>query len=278
MSTGTLTKETASTKKLRIQDVTAEPIVMILDQAQPNIDVQIEHGTQVTLFLRLQSKSHSINVMIDDDATAECICLQDAGDDQSISIEQKSTLGKNANVHWRNITLGSKRVLHDLVSHIKGTDSKSSVDWIFYSKNREKHQLRARNTFDAERGRGEIRMHGVAEDHAHAICEGMIEITGKGSGTDTYLTEKTLMLDASAKVDAVPGLEIKTNDVKASHSATVTKVSPEDLFYFASRGVEKKEARRMYIEGFLNDLVQNISDKNIREVVLQEIAKRYAHS
>jgi Fe-S cluster assembly scaffold protein SufB len=66
------------------------------------------------------------------------------------------------------------------------------------------------------------------------------------------------MLDASAKVDAIPALEIKTNDVKASHSASITKISPETLFYLQSRGIEEAAARSMFVEGFLGELLRNL--------------------
>lgn len=119
---------------------------------------------------------------------------------------------------------------------------------------------------------------GVAEQKAHTLFDGMIEITKNGGGTDTYLTESTLMLDATAKVDAIPGLEIKTNDVKASHSATVTKVSEEDLFYFASRGIEEREARKMYVMGFLGALLGKLQEENVRTQIQEEIKAKYLHS
>jgi Fe-S cluster assembly scaffold protein SufB len=103
----------------------------------------------------------------------------------------------------------------------------------------------------------------------------MIEISPGGGGTDTYLTEDVLMLDRTAKVDAIPGLEIKTNDVKASHSATVTRVTPEDLFYFSARGIPEHEARAMYIQGFLSDLAQKIGDERSRLLVLREVERKY---
>jgi Fe-S cluster assembly protein SufB/Fe-S cluster assembly protein SufD len=77
------------------------------------------------------------------------------------------------------------------------------------------------------------------------------------------------MLDPTAKVDAIPGLEIKTNDVKASHSATVSRVTSEDLFYFAARGIEETIARQMYIEGFLVEVVDKIEDSALQEEMKQ---------
>jgi Fe-S cluster assembly scaffold protein SufB len=214
-------------------------------------------------------------VELEDDAKLDMVCIELAPPNATITITQKSTLGRNATLHLRNITLGGGSVTHDVVSHILGEGSESSIDWIFYGKGSEKQQLSARNIFDAPDGRGEMTVHGVAENEARTAFTGFIEITKNGRGTDTFLTEKTLMLDTTAKVDAVPGLEIKTNDVKASHSASVSKVSDEDLFYFASRGISETIARRMYVEGFLGALVQKFTGEKTRELVLHEIVKKY---
>ena len=101
----------------------------------------------------------------------------------------------------------------------------------------------------------------------------MIEITEKGRGTNTYLTEDVLMLDSTAHVDAVPALEIRTNDVKASHSATVSRVTAENLFYLQSRGIPETKARQMFVEGFLGALTERIADSGIREKVAEAILR-----
>jgi Fe-S cluster assembly protein SufD len=136
-------------------------------------------------------------------------------------------------------------------------------------KGTEKQSVDVRNVFDATNGAGEITLKGIAEEKALAVCNGMIEITERGRGTDTYLTEDVLMLDSTAKVDAIPGLEIRTNDVKASHSATVSRVTAEDLFYLQSRGIDVLTARRMFVDGFLAGLAESISHTALRENVLR---------
>ena len=118
-------------------------------------------------------------------------------------------------------------------------------------------------------------MKGIAQDKAHAAAHGIIMIGPQGNGTDTYLTQSVLMLDATAKVDAVPALEIKTNDVKASHSASVARVSPEDLFYFASRGIPAKEARQMFVEGFLGEVVQRFPDETAEKTIMNALRDAY---
>jgi len=217
---------------------------------------------------------HITEIFLADNAELSLLFAQKS-DAQNLTIRQRSSIGANAKLHLQNVSLGTGELHHDLLSDVEGAESESSIDWLFYSKDKEHQKINARNVFHAKNGRGEIVMKGVAEDKAHSVCTGMIDIGLGGGGTDTYLTEEVLMLDKTAKVDAVPGLEIKTNDVKASHSATVSKVTVEDLFYFASRGISESEAREMYVRGFLGGLTERIANEKERTAVLDAIERKY---
>lgn len=190
-----------------------------------------------------------------------------------ISLHQKSTLADGATLNIINITLGSKCTYN--VQNNVGAHAVSNVDWIVYARSSEVMDLSVVNSFEERSGGGEITVRGVAEDRASLRIDGLIDIGLQGGGTDTYLTEEILMLDDTCKVDAIPRLEIKTNDVKASHSATVSKVTEADLFYFESRGIAPREARHMYIVGFLEQLVEKITHDETRDKVVAAIEEKY---
>ena len=193
----------------------------------------------------------------------------------SLRIVQCAELEEGANLSMHLFTLGIADCTHIVRSTLKGAHAVSDIDWTFYAAGSDKVRFSARNQCDGRIGGGEITMRGVAEETAHARLEGMIGIGPMGGGTDTYLTQEVLMLDSTAKVDAIPGLEIKTNDVKASHSATVARVQPEDLLYFGARGIPPAEARRMFVMGFLGDATDAIPDVAVRERVIAAIEKAY---
>ena len=193
---------------------------------------------------------------------------------EKVRIVQRGKIGSHASIHWFNVTLGAD-VDQSLISEIVGEHGTSDMDWLFFATGSERQTINARNNFSAPDGRGEIMMKGVAEGEAHVGCNGLIEIGLKGGGTNTYLTQNVLMLDPSARVDAIPGLEIKTNDVKASHSATIARVTEEDLFYFAARGIPPETARGMFIQGFLGAPVERISDAATKELVIASIMRKY---
>lgn len=244
-----------------------------------HICVRAGARSEVTVYVELKgdrSTRFNIEIILEDEATLNVLCLQAMPDNATVYIRQRTKIGNGATLTLQNVTLGGKEVTHDLVSGIVGDNASSSVDWMFYGKGTERQALFARNVFGGKNGAGEILMKGVAQDKAHVTANGLIEIELKGGGTNTYLTQDVLMLDATAKVDAIPGLEIKTNDVKASHSATVSRVTAEDLFYFAARGIPREEAKKMYVLGFLGDLTGRIRSEELRAKILGGIEEKYA--
>ncbi len=213
----------------------------------------------------------AIEIVVESDVHASVTVLQTSPEHQKIS--QRSTIGDNASLQSHMITLGSEAEL-DLVSDISGVHAQSDIDWIFYASGKDRQKLSAANHFSATHGMGQISMRGVAEGKAHVVCNGMIEIEKNGQGTDTYLSQDVLMLDKTAKVDAIPQLEIKTNDVKASHSATVSRITPEDLFYLSSRGLPERESRQMFLLGFLSASLGRLSAP-LREQMEGKLLRKY---
>jgi Fe-S cluster assembly scaffold protein SufB len=216
------------------------------------------------------TESSEISVNVERDASVHVYCLQTKSGSSPIRIVQRARVAAGGSLRWFNVTIGGD-VHQELISECTGANASSSVDWIFSASDSDRLSLAARNIFQSADGSGEITIKGVASGASKTKCDGMIEIGEKGKGTETYLTENMLMLDPTAHVDAVPALEIRTNDVKASHSATITRVTKEDLFYIQSRGIDPKKARAMFVGGFLGDLTDRIMDVSIRDVVLQAL-------
>ena len=259
---------------------TIQKVIDIVD-ASSAVRIELEHGSAADIVIHIHGDAptmdHAADVTVGPEARCTVLTINDAGATSSVSIKQQGSIADGGSLRWQNITLGGGDMTHDLTSHAVGNDAESAVDWMFYAKGTERQHLHVRNMFGGRNGRGEVLMRGVAEGKGHAEAHGLIDIGLHGSGTDTYLTQNVLMLDPTAKVDAIPALEIKTNDVKASHSATVARVTAEDLFYFGARGIDQHEARAMFVQGFLGDITSRIGEKTMREKVERMIEEKYMH-
>ena len=66
-----------------------------------------------------------------------------------------------------------------------------------------------------------------------------------------------------------PNLYIDEYDVEASHSAWIGKFKEEDLFYLESRGINKQEATKLLVKGFLiNKLeIREEEKENIKNII-----------
>ncbi len=98
----------------------------------------------------------------------------------------------------------------------------------------------------------------VQNGSSFSTLRGMLKVGVTAHGTDTYLSDKALLLGEHARAISEPGLEILADDVKASHGATVGQVSPEELFYLRSRGLPKVLAQQLLVRAFLNSALVGV--------------------
>lgn len=82
-----------------------------------------------------------------------------------------------------------------------------------------------------------------------------------------HLKQENIFLWDNAKISWIPTLLVKTNDVEASHSCTMERISDENLFYLRSRWVEKEDSLQMIIEAKIIDLFRclDMVDKELFE-------------
>ena len=75
---------------------------------------------------------------------------------------------------------------------------------------------------------------------SRASYEGLIEIVEKAHATATPTCRPTRCCCRSdAKVDAIPSLIVKVDDVSASHGGTVGEVDEDQVFYMRTRGIPR---------------------------------------
>lgn len=92
-------------------------------------------------------------------------------------------------------------------------------------------------------------------------CRGSITLDRCATSSQADLLHRHLLLSPRAQVHAQPQLISDTDEVKASHGATVTQISEEDLWYLTCRGISQSEAQSIMIRGFLCDILRRWPEK-----------------
>ncbi len=96
---------------------------------------------------------------------------------------------------------------------------------------------------------------------------GQIYIDRLASQTKSFLKEQSLILGKATYNRSRPILEIFNNQVKASHSASSSRLDEADLFYLMSRGFKKVEAEKILEEAFFNKVLDSIKVETARKLI-----------
>jgi Fe-S cluster assembly protein SufD len=62
------------------------------------------------------------------------------------------------------------------------------------------------------------------------------------------LLEENVILGERVHLKTLPVLEVKSDDVKASHGAKIDKLDPQKLFYMTSKGLDKTLSKKLILE------------------------------
>lgn len=92
----------------------------------------------------------------------------------------------------------------------------------------------------------------LLQNQAQAFYKGLIDIGKKANNSNSDQKNLNLVLDNSTKVCSIPALQVKNNNVKCSHGSAIGKLDKEQLWYLNSKGLEKRLAKKVIVEGFFN--------------------------
>ncbi|RMF17985.1 MAG: Fe-S cluster assembly protein SufD [Gammaproteobacteria bacterium] len=110
---------------------------------------------------------------------------------------------------------------------------------------------------------------GIVTDESRAIFNGRIHIHPHAQQTRAEMNNNNLLLSDRAEVDTKPELEIYADDVKCAHGATVGRLDDTALYYFQTRGIDRKTAYRMLSAAFVQEVIDDFPDTPGRALATQ---------
>ena len=120
--------------------------------------------------------------------------------------------------------------------------------------------------------RTEQSFRGIAAGRSRVAFNGHMIVHGTAPGARSDQSMKCLTAGPEAEADLRPQLEIYTDEVKASHGATVGKLDDTMRFYLLSRGLEPATADALLKWAFIEEVVASVSPAALRAEVERGIA------
>ena len=193
------------------------------------------------------------------DARLDITTLQMADQDAVTFSTRRTTLARDARVNWYSGLFGSMLSRYKTDYFLNGSGASSNDSEVVFGNNEQSFDIQTNVNHQSPATEGRVVEKSILRDRSKSLFKGMIRIKENASKSNSFLSGRSILLDKDAKSDAIPGLEIFTNDVKATHSASVAQIDEEQIFYLKSRCLSHEEAQRTIVEGFLEPLSRKMS-------------------
>ena len=179
------------------------------------------------------------------------------------NIEQK----KNSISETFIFSAGSNYFKNEINCNLKGQYSSAFVNGIFSLKDSQKHEIRTTINHLVENTKSYQLIKSVLGKNSKAAYQGRIYVDSQAQKTDGYQLSKAILLDETSEFNAKPELEIYADDVKCSHGSASGSLNENSIFYLMSRGLNYKQSKELLINGFMLDVVEKITDSEIKDLI-----------
>ena len=230
-------------------------IIVVEDNAKANLVQELyspQNGKQ-------QAYLELLNTSIGANSSLDVTSLQ-MMDQSSINFSTRSShLAQDSKINWYLGLFGAMLSRYRIDYHLNGTGAVATDSEVVFGNNEQSFDLNTIVNHNEQSTEGKVVEKSILKNRAKSLFKGMIKINENAAHSNSFLSGRSILLDKGAKSDAIPGLEILTNDVKATHSASVAQMDEEQLFYLGTRCLSKPEAERIIVEGFLEPMSRSMS-------------------
>lgn len=167
---------------------------------------------------------------------------------------QKITTAGDHILFFRNVSI-------DLHLEIAHPDARVFIYGLYTGSGKSSYTLTTNQHHTVRGGYSELLVKGIFDDQSSLDYSGYIKIEKNCNGSHAYQKNQTLLLSPRARVSSEPNLEILSPDVFCTHGSTTGRINKEQLYYMQTKGLSAAAARKLYVNGFIDDLVGKIKDK-----------------
>jgi len=220
--------------------------------------------------------SGTLEVYLEENARLHLAERQQLGRESWHFSHEKASVGDNAVLNWVYFALGTKLTKSFVEVLLPGKGSEAFLDGLSITNSGQHLDLDTQQDHLAPITVSNLNFKAALMGDSTTVWQGMIYVDPKAVQTDGYQTSRNLILDSRAHADAIPGLEIKTDDVRCSHGATISQIDDEIVFYLKSRGLDELSAREMIVNGFFEEILDKVQNEDLRDEIRTAIQVKLA--
>ena len=169
------------------------------------------------------------------------------------------------------LSAGSDYFKNEINCNLNGEYSSAFINGVFSLKENQQHEIRTTINHLVENTKSYQLIKSVLGKNSKSAYQGKIFVNSKAQKTDGYQLSKAILLDETSEFNAKPELEIYADDVKCSHGSASGSLDENSIFYLMSRGLNYQQSKELLINGFILEVIENITDIEIKDLIKKMI-------
>ena len=198
-------------------------------------------------------------------ANVTYVCAQNWSRETLAMHINATVVGRDASAKALTVNLGARHARGESVSHLRGPGGRSDMLSVTIADGAQEIDQRTFQIHEVPNTASDLLYKNALDDQARTIFSGLIRVDPGAHKTDAYQKVRNLLLSDEAEANSAPGLEIEADDVRCTHGATCGQIDAEEVFYLRSRGIPLKDAQRLIVHGFLEEVIDRVGQPAMAE-------------
>ncbi|MDF2145735.1 Fe-S cluster assembly protein SufB [Knoellia sp. p5-6-4] len=199
-----------------------------------------------------------VEIVVKKNARVRYTTIQNWSNNVYNLVTKRATAAEGATMEWIDGNIGSKVTMKYPAVFLLGEHAKGETLSIAFAGEGQHQDAGSKMVHAAPNTSSTIVSKSVARGGGRTSYRGLVQIMEGAHGSKSSVVCDALLVDNISRSDTYPYVDIREDDVKMGHEATVSKVSEDQLFYLMSRGLTEEEAMAMIVRGFVEPIAREL--------------------
>jgi len=199
-----------------------------------------------------------VEIIVKKNARVRYTTIQNWSNNVYNLVTKRATAAEGATMEWIDGNIGSKVTMKYPSVFLLGEHAKGETLSIAFAGEGQHQDAGSKMIHAAPNTSSTIVSKSVARGGGRTSYRGQVQILEGAHGSKSSVVCDALLVDTISRSDTYPYVDIREDDVKMGHEATVSKVSENQLFYLMSRGLTEQEAMAMIVRGFVEPIAREL--------------------
>lgn len=166
--------------------------------------------------------------------------------------------GERSRISWTQVETGSAVTWKYPSCILQGRESVGEFYSVAVTKGRQQADTGTKMIHIGEGTRSRIISKGISLGHSSNTYRGLVRMAPTAKNARNFTQCDSLMIGTNSRANTIPYTEISNETAQIEHEASTGRVSEEELYYLATRGLDPEQAASAIVNGFCRSVLNTL--------------------